>query len=317
MYRLIISRTLLLIFVAQILWSCTEGSTVYESSEALLVSLKNKLEEKDYVTIAEFGDTNPFEQLGKKNEKIYHDLFDQFKFKLSGDHGFQYGNTVVSDNVERHTNIKKMTKAALRHAGVEYSEQFIDKTTEKLKGYKLTSEDMQKFFVDAEKSNALSPLEHKILLMECKAVVAAKLNMTQQDILRTVEYEVAHSSIQQSSKNKILMINAIARNLANDTMLAPNGHAFALFSESPFQQTTPIAVAGFFVTWAVVSLVIMFTDPNCDSACQNQMSTNVLVYGALAMLVCSPLMGQACPPCNPPCYLDLDDNCVGWPCDPI
>jgi hypothetical protein len=317
MKRKIIAQSLLVVFLAHICWQCTDKADLSSPDQSLLNTISARLEEKNYASIKDLGNSNPHEQLGRDIEKLYHSLFDLYRYKLSGDHRFYYGNSLVPTEQKRHQEIKKMTQVALERKGIVYSETFVDQFALALRTYKFTSEDMQKYFDDAKKNELLTPLEYQILLMQCQEIALSKSDPRQQDILRTVELEVAKSNINQASKDKILMINAVARNLANDPGIALNGPFPNLFPKSQFQQTTPVVVATFFITWAVTSLIIMWTDPNCDNTCQAQMAQNAMVYGALGMLACLPSMGDACPPCNPPCFLDGDNNCIGWPCDPL
>jgi hypothetical protein len=315
MNRKAIARTLLMIFVAQLLIRCSDKPLISTVEDALLNQLSARLAERDYVSLGN-GYTNPYEELGKQSDKIYKDLLSTFRYQLTGDNSLHYGYAVIRQDLVRHEKIKKMARMAIERNNSIFSDRGPDLVYDKLQGYKFTSEDMQRFFDNAVNDGSLKPVERAIIVLELRAIVESKTDLRQREILQTVEYEVSNSSIDESSKNKILLINTIGRNLLNSQGIGPlNGYGFNLFSESPFQQTTPVAIASFFLTFIVVSLIVLFTDPNCDAACQQQMVASIAIYGALAMLVCDPSVGTGCPPCLPPCFFDTDNNCIGYPCD--
>ena len=293
MKRIVIARTLLLILLTQFIFACTENS-VTDPAEDLLNNLSRRLEQKDYVSSSEFGKSNPYEEIGTKLEVVYHNLL---KYPLAEDHGFIYGNVLVSSDKAKHKHVKEITRIELEKAGITYSEEFIDQTAEKLSGYAFTSEDMTRYFQDAEESQTLTPLEHKIFMLQMRAISVSKTNSRLQDILRTVEFEVIQSGIETSSKNKILLVNAVVRNLVNIPSISMNG-AVPNFFSGHFQQTTPVVVGTFLVLFAVVTLITAFTSPTCYAACQNQMVGNAFIYASAGLLVCYEF---ECLPCVYPC----------------
>lgn len=288
MKRQHIARMLLFVFLTNLTWSCADFS---DSGRDLLSNISDRLDQKNYVTAEEFGDTNPHEATGLRMERVYHGLF---KYSMFEHPKLVYGTSFVVDKASE-AGVKKIVKTELEAQGFVYSEAACDAVAEKLGKYKFTSEDMERYFIDARESKALTPLEYEILMLQMRAVSHSKSNIRSQNIIRTVEYEVAHAEIDQASKDKILLINAIARNLVNDPRISLEG-SFPNFFSGNFQQTTPVVVGTFLILAAVGSLIIAWTDPNCNNACQSQMTSNAMAYATAGMLVCAfAANGEPCP----------------------
>jgi hypothetical protein len=294
MKRVLFSRILLFVYSTNLLLAaCTEISH-FDPEKDLLDVLVSRLEKKDFISSEQFVDSNPFESTGKELERVYHNLF---KYPMAERNGFIYGHSLVPDDEGRQIILKRITRIELEAEGMEYCEACIDEFTIKMSGYKLTSEDMVRFFQDAETAGALTSLEHAVIMLQLRAISSAKSNLRVQQILQTVEFEVLKSSIPSYSKSKILVMNAIARNLINDPRISLNTH-FLNLSFNNFSQTTPAVIGTILVVWVVAALVTAWFDPGCDTSCQYTMYTNAFAFALSGWLVCEFLDqpgGEPCP----------------------
>lgn len=257
--------------------------------------------ENDYATVS----NNPYKTFGTELGGIYQSILQRSR------HEIFHGNLFVPTNPEDKNRLKAMTKRELDKNGILYSEGAIDRFSEQIKDYKLTSEGIINFLDNAAHENTITIGEHDIIYLELQEMAATTSTERLRSIIYTTEYEVSNSMLTSATKDKLLLFNALAKNSIVDNPGPVASRSVPNLAKSPFQKTTPVVVATVLVVWAAVTLIQAWQDPSCDANCQLNMAANAATYVALGQLICEAYGDGSTCPCDTDegCWLD-NGRCI-------